>query len=149
MISSNCSPSPPPVAFSMARLIVSSGMFSARARSIASRSLKLPSTSPPPALAATLSSRPIFVKTAPRLTSLTPFWRLICDHLECPDIGRSIAPAERPSRGPRPAARPPRGTKRRHAVLVRGHAPGYHGATAAGPLVRPLVLRDLKPPEDR
>ena len=32
--------------------------------------------------AATAISRPIFVKTAPRLTSLAPFWRLIWDHLE-------------------------------------------------------------------
>src|ERR1035437_9944998 len=76
----------------MARLIVSSGMLMARARSTARRRRKLPSWSAPPALAATLISRPIFVKLAPRLTSLTPFWRLICDHLECPDIGRSIAP---------------------------------------------------------
>jgi len=32
-------------------------------------------------------SRVIFVKMAPRFTSLAPFWRLIWDHLECPDIG--------------------------------------------------------------
>jgi hypothetical protein len=66
----------------MARLIVSSGMLAARAFSIASRSRKLPSGSPPPARAVSAISRPIFVKMAPRLTSLTPLSRLIWDHFE-------------------------------------------------------------------
>jgi hypothetical protein len=29
---------------------------------------------------------PNLVKIAPRFASLAPFWRLIVDHLECPDI---------------------------------------------------------------
>src|SRR5512147_425573 len=33
-----------------------------------------------------LISRPTLVKTAPRLASLAPFWRLIWDHFEWPDI---------------------------------------------------------------
>ena len=38
------------------------------------------------ARAATQISRATLVKTAPRLASLAPFWRLIVDHFECPDI---------------------------------------------------------------
>ena len=62
------------------------GTFTARARSIASRSRKLPSGSPPPSRAASMISRVILVKMAPRFTSFAPFWRLIWDHLEWPDI---------------------------------------------------------------
>src|SRR5438309_5630159 len=74
----------------MARLMLSIGMFTERALSIARRSRKFASGSPPPARAATMISRATFVNTAPRFASLAPFWRLIVDHLECPDIARSI-----------------------------------------------------------
>src|SRR5690349_3669380 len=52
-------------------------------------------------------SRATLVNTAPRLASLAPFWRLIVDHLECPDIGREYIrtrmtePLWRPAQGPR------------------------------------------------
>jgi hypothetical protein len=42
----------------------------------------LASGSPPPARAATAISRATFVNIALRFESLTPFWRLIVDHLE-------------------------------------------------------------------
>ena len=62
-------------------------------------------------------SRATLVKTAPRLASLAPFWRLIVDHLECPDIvsgfymmARNVPDAvrrsRRPARGPLPAGHP-------------------------------------------
>src|SRR6267378_3524578 len=88
-------PSPPPVARSMARWMLSRGMFTARARSIARRSRKFASGSPPPSFAASMISFVIFVKTTPRLTSAAPFWRLIWLHFECPDIERDTNNASR------------------------------------------------------
>src|SRR5262244_1769944 len=86
VISSNCSPGPPPVPFSMARLTLSAGMLAALADSIAALSRMLALGSPPPCLAATVISRRIFEKSFPRCTSALPFFRLIWDHRECPDI---------------------------------------------------------------
>src|SRR4026209_3032449 len=74
--------------------MLSSGMFTDRALSSARRSRKFASGSPPPARAATMISRATLVKRAPRLASLAPFWRLIVDHLECPDIGREYTGLE-------------------------------------------------------
>src|SRR5688572_1992332 len=74
----------------MARSMLSLGMFAALARWTASRSLKFIVVSPPPCLAARMISRESFVKTAPRLASAAPFWRLIVDHLECPDISDPV-----------------------------------------------------------
>src|SRR5688500_8501225 len=70
----------------MARSMLSLGMLAALARWTASRSLKFIVVSPPPCFAARMISRESFVKTAPRLASAAPFWRLIVDPLECPDI---------------------------------------------------------------
>src|SRR5260221_11195032 len=67
--------------------MLSMGMLTERALSIARRRRKLPSGSPPPDRAATMISRETRVNTAPRFASLTPFWRLIEDHFEGPDIG--------------------------------------------------------------
>ena len=58
------------------------------------------SGSPPPARAATAISRATLVNMAPRLASLAPFWRLIVDHLECPDIGREYTDYHRSQRVP-------------------------------------------------
>src|SRR6185295_14077938 len=85
-MSSYCSPGPPPVPFSTARLILSAGMFAALADSIAALRRMLIFGSPPPFLAATVISRRILEKSFPRWTSVLPFLRLICDHRECPDI---------------------------------------------------------------
>jgi len=81
MLSSGA-PSPVPIARSIARWMFASGTFTARARSIASRSRKFPSGSPPPSRAASMISRVILVKSAPRFTSAAPFWRLIWLHFE-------------------------------------------------------------------
>src|SRR5213593_4107617 len=81
--------------------MLSAGMFTERAFSIARRRRKLPSGSPPPARAAIVISRATFVKTAPRFWSFAPFWRLICDHFECPDIAREYTGLSWPDRTPR------------------------------------------------
>ncbi len=62
------------------------------ARSMASRSPKFVSGSPPPSLAAMVISRAKRVKMAPRLASMAAFFRLIVDHLECPDIAHPFKP---------------------------------------------------------
>src|SRR5450759_642100 len=58
-------------------------------------------------------SRATFVKIAPRLASLTPFWRLMVDHLECPDIGREYTDYHRvngPAARRASVRRPPAGS---------------------------------------
>src|SRR6184192_3026836 len=57
--------------------MLSSGMFSALAASMAVRSRALPPGSPPPCLAAMVISRISLVKSAPRRWSVTAFFRLI------------------------------------------------------------------------
>src|SRR3989454_9877551 len=66
--------------------MLSCGMLTSLAASMAAFSRMLPLGSPPPFLAATVISRRIFEKSLPRWTSALPFLRLICDHRECPDI---------------------------------------------------------------
>src|SRR5262245_828291 len=73
----------------MARLMLSWGMLASRAASTADFSRMLTLGSPPPLRAATVISRRIFEKSLPRSTSALPFFRLICDHRECPDIALS------------------------------------------------------------
>src|ERR1041385_7160886 len=75
----------------MARLMLSAGMLAARADSVAAFSRRLPLGSPPPFLAATVISRRILENSFPRWTSVLPFFRLICDHRECPDMPVSYA----------------------------------------------------------
>src|SRR2546422_2395570 len=75
----------------MARSMLSSGMFSALAASIAVRSRALPSGSPPPCFAAMVISRISLVKSAPRRASVTAFLRLICFHLLWPAMGAPVA----------------------------------------------------------
>jgi hypothetical protein len=64
-------------------------MFAPRALSTARRSRGLELGSPPPIRAAVTISRISLVKTLPRLASAAPFFRLIVDHLEWPDIRNS------------------------------------------------------------
>src|SRR5712691_8449098 len=75
----------------MARLMLSAGMLAARADSVAAFRRRLPLGSPPPFLAATVISRRIFENSFPRWTSVLPFFRLIGDHRECPDMPISYA----------------------------------------------------------
>src|SRR5690348_5270545 len=70
--------------------MLSSGMFSALAASIAVRRRALPAGSPPPCLAAIVISRISLVKSAPRRASVTAFLRLICFHLLWPAIGHPM-----------------------------------------------------------
>src|ERR1700675_1487324 len=73
----------------MARLTFSCGMLASLADSIAALRRMLTLASPLPLRAATVISRRIFEKSFPRWTSVLPFFRLICDHRECPDIPSS------------------------------------------------------------
>src|SRR5690348_18484593 len=70
----------------MARLILSAGMFSALAAATAVRRRGLPSTSPPPLLAAMVISLIRRVNILPRLASSAPFLCLIVAHFEWPDM---------------------------------------------------------------
>src|SRR5262249_52646 len=70
----------------MARLTFSAGMFAALADSMAAFSRIFALGSPPPCLAATVISRRILENSFPRCTSALPFFRLIWDHRECPDM---------------------------------------------------------------
>src|SRR5215831_18408523 len=70
----------------MARLTLSAGMLAALADSMAALRRRLPFGSPPPLRAATVISRRILEKSFPRWTSVLPFFLLICDHRECPDM---------------------------------------------------------------
>src|ERR1700709_2274262 len=66
--------------------MLSLGMFSALAAATAARRRGCPSTSPPPALAATVISLIRRVKILPRLASSAPFLCLIVAHFEWPDM---------------------------------------------------------------
>src|SRR5438552_8961216 len=66
--------------------MLSCGMFASLADSIAALRRMLALGSPPPLRAATVISRRIFEKSLPRWTSVLPFFRLIWDHRECPDM---------------------------------------------------------------
>src|SRR4029077_17173734 len=72
----------------MARLILSAGIFSALAATMAPRKRGLESGSPPPFFAAMLISLIRRVKTLPRLASSAPFLCLIVAHFEWPDMAR-------------------------------------------------------------
>src|SRR5919197_3355201 len=69
--------------------MLSAGMFTALASAMMVRSRGLLSGSPPPALAATVSSLMMRVNTLPRLASAAPFLCLMVCHLEWPDIRKS------------------------------------------------------------
>src|SRR2546426_1464017 len=88
--------------------MLSSGMFSDLAASIAVRSRALPSGSPPPCLAAMVISRISRVNSAPRRASATAFFRLICFHLLWPAIRTPRVPNLQldPSAAPQVGYRP-------------------------------------------
>src|SRR5260370_31032414 len=66
--------------------MLSCGMLTSLADSMAAFSRMLPFGSPPRCLAATVISGRILEKSLPRCTSALPFLRLIWDHRECPDM---------------------------------------------------------------
>src|ERR687884_2171490 len=84
-------PSSSPVPFLIARSMLSHGMFTALAASMAVRRRGLPPGSPPPALAATVISRMTLVQDDARRASVTAFLRLICFHLLWPAIAELLA----------------------------------------------------------
>src|SRR4029077_13817415 len=119
----------------MARLMLSAGMLAARADSVAAFSRRLPLGAPPPFLAATVISRRIFEKSFPRWTSVLPFFRLICDHRECPHIPvpypRGDSPFSVLTRSSRRALRSSARAKRRCTAGVSG-VNGGHGRGGGG-----------------
>src|SRR4051794_22270614 len=66
--------------------MLSFGMLTSRALSIAYRSLRLASGSPPPWRAAMMIARLSLLNSLPRLASIAPFLCLIVAQCECPDI---------------------------------------------------------------
>src|SRR5881392_3166849 len=71
----------------MPLLMLSAGMFTAFASSMALRSRGLDSGAPPPSRAAMVISLMSFVKRRPRFASAAPFLCLIVLHLLWPDMG--------------------------------------------------------------
>ena len=65
--------------------MLSFGIETARAFSIAFCSARLPAGSAPPSFAATMIARESFENSLPRFASAAPFLCLIDDHLLCPD----------------------------------------------------------------
>src|ERR1700722_17240927 len=86
--SSYVAPGNSPVPRCIARLILSAGIFSALAATMAPRRRGLESGSPPPFFAAMLISLIRRVKILPRLASSAPFLCLIVAHFEWPDMAR-------------------------------------------------------------
>src|SRR5688572_13857429 len=84
-------PGSSPVPRWMDFLMLSAGMLTAFASAMRERRRGFMPGSPPPFLAATVSSLMTRVKTLPRLASAAPFLCLIVCHLECPDMGNSLA----------------------------------------------------------
>src|SRR3954471_10747129 len=69
--------------------MLSAGMLTDLASAMIVRSRGLLSASPPPFLAATVSSLMMRVKILPRLASAAPFLCLIVCHLEWPDMAKT------------------------------------------------------------
>src|SRR4249919_2230490 len=86
---------PAPVPFAIARSMLSLGIEASLAFCTARPRAALPSTSPPPSLAATVIARASLVKSLPLRESTIAFLCLIDAHLECPDIPLRLA-RERP-----------------------------------------------------
>src|SRR5436190_1638535 len=103
---------PPPVPLAMARSMLSFGIEASLAFCTASASAGLPSTSPPPSLAATVIARASLVNNLPRRASTIAFLCLMPAHLEWPAIYescREITPRFYGHYDAPPHARRPRG----------------------------------------
>src|SRR3954453_19679266 len=83
-------PSSSPVPFLMPRSMLSPGMLTALAASIAVRSRGLPPGSPPPLLAAPVISRVALAQDDAPRASVTAFLRLICFHLLWPAMAELL-----------------------------------------------------------
>src|SRR5258707_1080316 len=90
MVSSAAVSAPAPVPLAIARSMLSLGIEASRAFCTASASEGLPSMSPPPSFAATVTARASLVKSLPRLESTIAFLCLIEAHLECRDTPRIL-----------------------------------------------------------
>src|SRR6266571_4403882 len=129
-------PSSSPVPFWIARLMLSAGMFTDLAFSIAVRRRGFELGSPPARRAAIDISRMILVKILPRLASSAPFLCLMDAHLECPDIGSLLQTAWRmrvyhpPEQQKSPdAGRRGFGSGKRKSRQRPTLPPGYPGST--------------------
>src|SRR4051812_20015362 len=84
--SSASTSAPEPVPLAIARSMLSLGIEASLAFWTARASEGLPSASPPPSRAATVTARASLVNSLPLRASTTAFLCLIEAHLECPDI---------------------------------------------------------------
>src|SRR5687767_8928796 len=112
----------------MARSMLSLGMLTALAASIAVRSRGLPPGSPPPLFAATVISRMTLVQEEARRASVTAFLRLICFHLLWPAMAElldadEVWAAGRPVRGERLQSPTRRRKHKRDSRLRQSEAP--------------------------
>src|SRR5688572_28214965 len=119
--------------------MLSFGMFTAFAASMAVRSRGLPPGSPPPLLAATVISRMTLVQEEARRASVTAFLRLICFHLLWPAMAElleadDVWAAGRPVRGDLSRRR-----KHKRDSRLRQSEP------LAGPLTRRVPPASLRP----
>src|SRR3954471_13590061 len=91
--SSASASAPSPVPFAIARSMLSLGIEASFAFWTASASAALPTTSPPPSLAATVIARASLVNSLPRRESTIAFLCLIPAHLLCPAMASILSSA--------------------------------------------------------
>src|SRR5687768_6113689 len=114
--------------------MLSFGMFTAFAASIAVRRRGLPPGSPPPALAATVISRMTLVQEEARRASVTAFLRLICFHLLWPAMAQLLHICR--SRGA--------GEGSRGAAEVRKHKREHTLRQTTGPATVPRICAPFR-----
>src|SRR5262245_17259866 len=119
--------------------MLSAGMLAARAASVAAFRRTLPLGSPPPFRAATVISRRILENSFPRWTSVFPFFRLICDHRECPDMVPSPSFVDRCFERLDSPEAPRAALQRSLPTSLFPGSGGMEGRTVAGAQVRPQV----------
>src|ERR1700712_5027844 len=144
-------PSSSPVPFLMARVMLSAGMLTSLASSMACLSRKLAAGSPPPMRAATVISLTTLVKTAPFLASAAPLVRLMVDHLLWPLMLCSLRAPSIPQSSRVPVVRVSHTADSRHcesaANLAEGWVPARlcrdgGGGRVTSPLLKSAIAID-------
>src|SRR3954453_14621298 len=145
---------PSPVPLAIARSMLALGIEASRAFCTASASAALPTTSPPPSLAATVIARASLVNSLPRRESTIAFLCLIPAHLLCPAMASILSsaamrPGERAARAaayerarPEILAHVPATARR---VLDLGCATGTTGAALKARQETQVVGIELEP----
>src|SRR5689334_193314 len=127
--------------------MLSAGMFTSLASAMIVRKRGFIEGSPPPFLAATVSSLMMRVKILPRFASAAPFLCLIVCHLEWPDIAHSLSKMCRDGPEMLPRSRGRRQTRRSAAVLhLSGQdQPGAGGGRQGAASVVPIAAMNAQP----